>query len=40
MFEDLVGDDAAEVPGAGDQDPLEADPGAPPPLERLAHELA
>ncbi len=40
MFEDLVGDQASEVARAGDQDPLEADPRAPSPLERFAHELS
>ena len=40
MLENLVGDQAAELAGAGDQDPLEADAGAPAALEHLAHELA
>ena len=40
MLEDLVGDDAPEIAGAGDEDPLEADAGAPAALERLADELA
>ena len=40
VLEDLVGDQPAEVAGAGDQHALEADAGAPAPLERLAHELA
>ena len=40
VLEDLVGDEAAELAGAGDQDPLEADAGAPAALEHLAHQLA
>ena len=40
VLEDLVGDQPAEVAGAGDQHALEADAGLPPPLERLAHQLA
>ena len=40
VLEDLVGDQPAEVAGAGDQDALQADAGPPAPLERLAHELA
>ena len=40
VLEDLVGDQPAELAGAGDQDPLEADAGTPPALERLAHQLA
>ena len=35
VLEDLVGDQPAEVAGAGDQDALEADAGAPAALERL-----
>ena len=40
MLQNLLGDDAAEVAGAGDQNPLESDAGLPAPLEDLAHELA
>ncbi len=40
MLEDLVGDDASEVAGARDQNTLQPDPGAPPPLEGLSHQLA
>ena len=40
VLEDLVGDQAAQLAGAGDQDPLEADAGAPAALEHLAHQLA
>ena len=40
VLEDLVGDQAAELAGAGDQNPLQADAGAPAALEHLAHELA
>src|SRR5258708_17417000 len=40
MREALAGDDAAEVPRAGDQDALEADARPPAALERLAYELA
>ena len=40
VLEDLVGDQPAELAGAGDQNPLEADAGAPAALEHLAHELA
>ena len=40
VLEDLVGDDASEIAGAGDQHALQADAGAPAPLERLAHQLA
>ena len=40
MLEDLVRDEPAELAGAGDQDPLQADAGAPAALERLAHQLA
>ena len=40
VLENLVGDQPAELAGAGDQDPLEADAGAPAALEHLAHQLA
>ena len=40
VLEDLVGDHAAEIAGAGDQDAAQADAGDPAPLERLADELA
>ena len=40
MLEHLVGDQPAEVAGAGNQHALQADAGPPSPLERLAHELA
>ena len=40
MLEDLVRDQPAELAGAGDQDPLQADAGAPAALEHLAHQLA
>ena len=40
VLEHLVGDHAAEVAGAGNQDALEADARLPAALERLAHELA
>ena len=40
MLENLVGDEAAELARAGDQNPLEADARAPAALEHLAHELA
>src|SRR5581483_5045777 len=40
VLEDLVGDEASELAGAGDQNLLEADAGAPPALEHLAHQLA
>ena len=40
VLEDLVGDQPAELAGAGDQDALQADARAPAPLEQLAHELA
>ena len=40
VLEDLVGDEPAEVAGAGDEDPLQADAGAPAALEHLAHDLA
>ncbi len=40
VLQDAVGHHAAEVAGAGDQDPLQADAGAPAALEQLAHDLA
>ena len=40
MIEHLVRNHPAEVAGAGNQHPLEPDAGLPPPLERLANELA
>src|SRR5207249_449891 len=40
MFEDLVGDEAAEVAGARDEDLLEPDASTPPPLEDLPHQLS
>ena len=40
MLDDLVRDQTAELAGAGNQDPLQADAGAPAPFEQLAHELA
>ena len=40
VLEDLVGDELAEVAGAGDQHALQADARLPAALERLAHELA
>ena len=40
VLEDLVGDEAPELAGAGDENALQADARAPPPLEQLAHELA
>ncbi len=40
MLEDAIGDHAAEIAGAGDEDPLQSDPGAPAPLEQLAHGFA
>ena len=40
VFEQLVGDQPAEVACAGDQHALQPDAGAPSPLERLAHELS
>ena len=39
VLEHAVGDHAAQVAGAGDEDALQADAGAPPPLEQLAHAL-
>ena len=40
VLENLLGDDAAELAGAGNQNALEADARLPAPLEHLAHELA
>ena len=40
MLEDLVGDHAAQLAGAGNQDAAQADARGPAPLERFAHELA
>ena len=40
VLEDLVGDEPPEIAGAGDEHALEPDAGAPPALERLAHQLA
>ena len=40
VLEDAVGDHAAEIAGAGDQDALQADAGAPAALEQLAHRFA
>ena len=40
VLENLLGDDAAEVAGAGNQDALQADAGFPAPLEHFADELA
>ena len=40
VFQDAVGDHAAELAGADDQDALEADAAAPPPLEEIADDLA
>ncbi len=40
VLEHLVGDQPAEIAGAGNQHALEADARAPAALERLAHELA
>ena len=40
VLEDAIGDQPSELARAGNQNPLEADAGAPPPLERLAHQLA
>src|SRR5437588_11946332 len=40
VFEDLVGHESPELAGPGDQNPLEADAGAPPPLQHFSHELA
>ena len=40
MLEDAIGDEASKIAGACDQNPLQADAGAPPPLEQLAHDLA
>jgi len=40
MLEDAVRDDAAQIPGAGDEDPLQPDPGAPASLEQLTHRLS
>ena len=40
VLQDLLGDDAAQIAGAGDQDALEPDARLPAPLEQLAHELA
>ena len=40
MFENLVGDEPSELAGPGNQNPLEADAGAPASLEHLAHQLA
>ena len=37
MLQDAVGNHAAEVAGARDEDPLEPDTGAPAALEQLAH---
>jgi hypothetical protein len=39
MLEDAIGDDAAEIAGAGDQDPAQADARQPAPLERFAMNL-
>ena len=40
MLENLVGDHASEIAGAGDEDAPQPDARDPAPLERLAHELA
>src|SRR5262249_40439368 len=40
VLEDLVGDQAPELAGTRDENALEADAGAPAPLERFAHQLA
>ncbi len=40
MLKNLLGDDAAEVACAGNQDALQPEAGFPAPLEHLAHELA
>ena len=40
VLEDLVRDEAAQLAGSGDQNPLQPDAGAPAALEHLAHELA
>ena len=39
VLENSIGDEPAELAGAGNQDPFEADAGPPPALERLAHQL-
>ena len=40
VLDDLVGDEAAQLAGSRNQDPLQTDAGAPPALEHVAHELA
>src|SRR5262245_53256639 len=40
VLEDLVRDETPEFARPGNQNPLEADAGAPAPLERFANELA
>ena len=40
MLKDFLGDDAAKVAGAGNQDALQPEAGFPAPLEQLADELA
>ncbi len=40
VLKNLLGDDAAEVAGAGNQDALQSEARFPAPLEHLAHELA
>src|SRR5262252_9367871 len=40
VLDDLVGDQTSELAEAGDQNPAESDPGAPAPLEHVAHQLA
>jgi hypothetical protein len=40
VLENSVRDEAAELAGARDENPLQPDAGAPPALERLAHQLA
>ena len=39
-FENSVGDEASQLARSGDENPLEADAGAPAPLEDFAHDLA
>ena len=40
MLQDTVGNHASEIARARDENSLEADTGAPPALEQLAHALA
>src|SRR3989337_1632702 len=40
VLEDLIGDDAAEIPRARDEHPFQPDAGAPAALERFADQLA